>query len=457
MRLILILLALATALAPAQTIIVDWNSSALEAIRAPGSPPPLAARNLAMLNLAMFNAIESISGTYQTFAAPGYSVPGTAPAGASPEAAASASAHAILSSLYPSFATTFDSLYISHISSLGGGQSITDGVGWGADIASGILAWRSADGASSAATAPYTPNPAPGYWQPTSPGFAPPLLPGWGQVTPFAIPDTSSFAPPGLPGPDIATFLASPQYAAELDQVKDLGRLSSATRTADQTEIALFWAAGAGTVTPPGQWNEIAAQLATASSLSLAGSARLFAALNVAMADAGIVSWEAKYSEELWRPITAIANAGLDGNPLTSPDPSWQPLINTPPFPEYTSGHSSFSGAAAAILASLFGDDTPFIYGSDTTGDGLPDIFRSFNGFSDAAAEAGMSRIYGGIHFMSGNLDGLSSGSAIGTHALQTQFSLVPETSVTLFAAVGFTFMLASRHRQRPAAPAHVA
>jgi membrane-associated phospholipid phosphatase len=191
--------------------------------------------------------------------------------------------------------------------------------------------------------------------------------------------------------------------------VKTLGAVNSSRRTADQTEIALFWADGAGTVTPPGHWNVIAQDVAARNSMRQ--KARLFALLNVALADAGIASWDAKYTYNFWRPVTAIRAGDTDGNPATAPDPTWTSLITTPPFPEYTSGHSTFSGAAAAVLSRFYG--TPRVPFS-TTSDALPGVVRDFSGFLEAAREAALSRLYGGIHFRSANEDGLKAGLAIG-------------------------------------------
>jgi membrane-associated phospholipid phosphatase len=184
-------------------------------------------------------------------------------------------------------------------------------------------------------------------------------------------------------------------------------------RTPDQTEIAQFWADTAGTYTPPGHWNAIAEEVAAQSNTSLVDEARLFALLNIALADAGIASWDAKYVYDLWRPVTAIRQADLDDNPQTTTDSTWDSLIGTPPFPEYVSGHCTFSGAAEAILANFFGDNVGFA----TTSSGLPRVSRSYDSFAAAADEAGISRIYGGgIHFLSANVDGLATGRALGNY-----------------------------------------
>src|SRR5207244_2715305 len=171
------------------------------------------------------------------------------------------------------------------------------------------------------------------------------------------------------------------------------------TRTEDQTEIALFWADGAGTETPPGHWNNIAQTIAGGRSNTLEQNARLFALLNIAMADAAICAWDAKYAFHFWRPVTAINFA--------EPELNWMSFIVTPPFPDYVSGHSTFSGAAATVLELFYGtEDLPFTIGSDF----LPGVYRSFPTCLDAAEEAAVSRLYGGIHFRSANDDALEAG-----------------------------------------------
>lgn len=245
----------------------------------------------------------------------------------------------------------------------------------------------------------------PGDWQATPPAFASYLLPQWGFGAPFAIPSGLAFRPPGPP------LLDSAEWAADYNEVKQIGSATSTTRTAEQTEIALFWADGAGTETPPGHWNSIAQIVVGSARNTLEQNARLFALLNIAMADAAICGWDAKYAYNFWRPVTAIRNGDTDRNDATAPDPNWISLIVTPPFPDYTSGHSTFSGAAATVLALFYGtDNMVFATGSDF----LPGVFRSFSSFSAAAHEAALSRLYGGIHYRSANVDGLTSGMAIG-------------------------------------------
>jgi hypothetical protein len=382
--------------------VLDWNRILLEAIRADGTPPPIAARNLAMVHTAVYDAVNAITQTHNT-----YRIEAEAPEGASAEASAAAAAHRVLINLYPEQASTFNTQLTASLAEILDGKSETDGITLGESVAYQILAWRSTDGLNTQVD--YTPGTNPGQWQPTPPNFAETLLPQFPNVTPFAMTNGQQFRPGGPPALD------SIEYALELNEVKELGKHDSIIRTPDQTEIAHFWADGAGTFTPPGHWNQIAQQVALSEGNTLADNARLFASLNVALADAAIVAWDAKYFYDLWRPVTAIHQADNDGNTLTTGDSTWDPLLNTPPFSEYVSGHSTFSGAADAILTSFFGNNISFT----DTGDPSVGITRSFDNFTQAADEAGMSRIYGGIHFQSANEDGLAAGRALGEYVSQ--------------------------------------
>jgi hypothetical protein len=298
------------------------------------------------------------------------------------------------------------------------------GVALGQSAAEKVLAWRRADG--SAHRVHYTGLLTPGVWRPTPPGMRPPLLPQWRYVTPFGGPLPRDLQPPAPPP------LNSREYTVDFHEVKLLGAVHSRLRTPEQTLIAHFWNDAEGTVTPPGHWNKIAQEVSRRRGLSLADNARLFALLNVCLADAAILCWECKFGHSLWRPVTAIREADRDGNPDTDPDPTWTPLLTTPPFPSYTSGHSSFSGAAAAALACFFGTDAvPFRIGSD----GVPGVQRSYDGFWAAAEEAGRSRIYGGIHYEFDNRGGLSSGRALAE--LRCRTLLRPLAASTVLAAPG--------------------
>lgn len=384
-------------------IITDWNSTLLDAIRTADTVPPIAARNMAMVHTAIYNAVNSIDRSHSF-----YKTQLEAPAGASQEAAAAAAANRVLNSLYPAQKEKFEAMLTSSLAKIPDNQAKTDGIAVGVSAADQIIALRSKDGASTVVS--YTPTNNPGDWVPTPPAFANSLLPQWPKVDCFAMTNGSQFLPPGPPSLDSA------EYAAEVNFVKEIGAKDSLTRTADQTAIAQFWADGANTFTPPGHWNEIAEQVSTLTDNSLEENARLFAMLNIGLADAGICAWDAKYKYNLWRPLTAIQQAERDGNPDTISDANWQPLLTTPPFPEYISGHSTFSGAADSILSYFFGEDFCFADTGDTSGNSS---LRKFNSFENAADEAGMSRIYGGIHFMSANQDGLKAGKDIGNYVVQ--------------------------------------
>ncbi|MEG3895999.1 MULTISPECIES: chemotaxis protein CheB [unclassified Microcoleus] len=382
--------------------VIEWNGVMLNAVRTASTAPPQASRNMAMVQAAIYDAVNSITKKYSP-----YRVSIDAPAGTSPEAATAAAAHRVLVSLYPAQAATFNEAYASSLAKITDGKAKQDGIALGQQVADQIIASRSTDGITK--VVPYTPKTDPGSWVPTPPALAAALDPQWPGVTPFAMTSGSQFRTQGPPAIDSA------KYAEEVNYVKEIGKSDSLTRTPDQTAIAKFWANGAGTFTPPGHWNQIAEEASSLTGQSLEDSARLFAMLNFALADAAIVSWDAKYQYNSWRPVTAIREADKDNNPDTTADPLWTPLLVTPPFPEYTSGHSTFSGAADPVMSSVFGSD----YGFADKGDKSVNSLRTFENFSEAADESGMSRLYGGIHFMSANVDGLSSGRNVGNYVVQ--------------------------------------
>jgi hypothetical protein len=279
-----------------------------------------------------------------------------------------------------------------------------------------MLSHRADDGAD--AVVPYTPSGEFGDWQPTPPAFAPALLPQWPYVTPFAMTSGDQFRGPAPPP------FSSPDYATAYNEVRELGDTDSATRTADQTQIAYFWEDGAGTATPPGHWQVIAQQMAEMFGNDLLENARLFALLSMTQADAAICSWDHKYFYDHVRPYTAITSeADDDGNPATAEDPTWFNLIPTPPFPTYTSGHSTFSGGSARMLGHFFStDDVDFCAPSPDPQrwpTQLTGVVRCWNHLSQAAEEAGQSRIYGGIHWQYDNQGGLSSGRALADYVFE--------------------------------------
>ena len=383
-------------------IIVEMNELTLDAIRFSSTPPPKATRGLAMVHLAIYDAVNAITGEGSPYLVSETPAPGT-----SAEAAAVAAVYTMQRNLWPEFTTVFEAAYEGYQATLPQDAATTAGYAWGRSVANQFINHRLYDG-SSYVTA-YDPRSGLGYWQETPPDYQSALLPQWASLAPFAMESPDQFRPPPPPPLDSAA------WAEDVNEVKAFGARHSTLRTADQSEIAWFWADNPGTVTPPGHWNRIAQNLAHDLDLPLWQSARLFALLNLTLADAAIVSWDSKYTYELWRPHDAIRHADLDGNPATIADPDWESLVENPPFPEYVSGHSTFSGAAAALLAGWLGTDT---YAFSIDSEGAPGSTRTFDSFSSAAHEAGISRIYGGIHFQSANREGLNAGKAVAAYVL---------------------------------------
>lgn len=393
--------------------VLRFNSAALDAIRAEKNAPPMASRALAILHTAMYDAVNAVEQTHYPYYA-NFKAQGPTSA----EAAAAVAAHRTLIDLFPNQERRFEAALDAALAAVAEGEAKERGIELGQQVAEKILAWRARDGADQ--TVRYTPGTRPGQWQPTPPEFKPALAPHWGDVTCFAMRRGAQFRPSGPPA------LTSEAYAAAFNEVKALGSVNSTARTREQTDIAWFWADGPGTCTPPGHWNLIAQDVARARGLTLPENARLFALLNVAMADAAISCWECKYKFDLWRPVQGIRRADEVDNPQTVADRQWTPLITTPPFPSYTSGHSSFSGAGSTILARFLGSDE---FQFTTASDGLSNVRRSFNSFWQAADEASMSRLYGGIHWKFDNVDGLTAGRALAGYVFDNFMTPLPRQS----------------------------
>jgi hypothetical protein len=374
--------------------VLDWNAIAVRAMQvAPAVPGPLQARFLAIVHAAIFDAVNGIERRFTPI-----HVDAEAPPDASRRAAAVQAAYTVLVSFFPSQAAALDADLEASLAGIAAdatenSQSIQRGRDWGEQVALAILAWRENDGLNPPAPT-YLGRLEPGIWRPTPrpnpdpslpelPGL-PGLAPSLAYTQPFVIPSPSSFRPAGPPP------LTSQEYADDVNEVQSVGALVSDTRTADQTESARFWAGAAASI-----WNRAAVSVARERNTTLSQNARLFALLNIAAADAIIATWDAKYYFEFWRPITAIRLASTDGNPATIEQSNWVPLIVTPPYPEYPSGHQSISGAAQAVLTAYFGAATPF----EAFSEGLPGVVRSWPDFATAADEASLARIWAGIHF----------------------------------------------------------
>ena len=382
--------------------VLSWNQTVLQAIRTDASDPTRASRDMAMVHAAIYDVVNAIEGRS------GYYVTMPAPDGVSLEGAISGAAHQVLNYLFPTQRTLLDGVLATSLERVPDGPTKLSSVEFGRQVGDAMIALRANDGwdkfvEHASATEP-------GRWQPTAPLYAVSLDPQWTDLQPWVMTTPDQFLPSGPPS------LASVRWADAYKETKTLGSRNSTARTADQTQVARFWADGAGTSTPPGHWNVLAGQIAAATGNSISENARLFAMLDITLADAAIVAFNAKYTDDFWRPITAIRNGDTDDNDLTIADSAWQPFLATPAFPEYVSGHSTFSGAAAAVMTAVFGNQVSF----SVTSEGLSGVSRSFANFDAAASEAGRSRIYGGIHYEFSNADGLAAGRKLAQYVLKS-------------------------------------
>lgn len=406
-----------------------WDSVAVQAALTAGQTGIPESRTLAIVHVAIHDALNSIDPRYER-----YAFKGEVQSGASVEAAITTAAHDALVGAITVGALPFtgfgtpamqalavaqaDAERNAQLAAIPNGPAKSNGIVIGQAAAAAILALRSTDHATDFVT--YTPGTRPGDWQPTPNPipFDPPApadmlpaaLPGWGLVTPFVLRRSSQFEPEGPPR------LTGKRYARDYNEVKAIGEKNSAIRTAEQTSIARFWYEAS-----PAGWSRIAGVVAQSQGLDLWDTARLLALVNLAMADGFIAGFETKYDFNFWRPVTAIRAGDTDGNDATVADPAWISLLNTPAIPDYTSTHSVLGGASAEVLRRFFhSDNVPF---TTTSGAPFAGFTRSFTSFSQAAAENGESRIYAGIHFRSAVEDGIKEGGKIGgfvfTHALR--------------------------------------
>jgi hypothetical protein len=394
--------------------VLEWITIMNDTVLVGGTPPFFTSRIAAMVSASVFDAVNGIDPRYRPI-----HVRPDAPDGASPRAAAIEAAYVILVDAYPMQASALSTQVKASLAALAlteSAQSISDGAAWGQTVANAIWAWRQTDG--------FAPPPAPfegvlaiagtpaavGYWLPTPPLNAPGAGTQLATMTPWVLVRASQFR---LPPP---YSLSSAQYAADLAETKTMGAFSGSPRTADQSELALFWQSNT-----PLTWNRVAAQISIERGLSFHENVHLFALLNVTMADAVIACWDSKYRYSFWRPITAIR----EGLTPADADPTWEPWLDffepgTPAFPEYPSAHSSISGSAAFVLASIFGDDTSFT----VTSESRPGT-RSFSSFSSAVLEIADARVFGGIHFRTscvlGNTLGRNVANFVATHAMRAR------------------------------------
>ena len=410
---------LGTARLSAADVVVEWNNVLLDTIRATGGPPCPISRTQALVHAAIYDAVNSIARRHEP-----YLDFVSAPVGASADAAAAAAAHRVLTALFPARAALYDAALTASLAAVPDGANETAGVTLGRAVADALLNERADDGTQT--DPPYVIGTNPGDWRPTFPdNTSPPFSPGWGNSMPWTLFIGDQFRPAGPLGiRKMSTLLSSRGYADQVNEVKVIGSRASTVRTAEQTRIAFFWANDVnGTYKPPGHLNAITQVVSRDRGLSMIENARLFALINLAMGDAGVVAWDAKYdtSIDLWRPISAIRLADTDGNPRTSADPNWEPLNSfSPPFPAYISGHATFSAAHAAVMAGYFGtDNVKFtITSEDPFYADLGGGPRTYKKFSDAAWENALSRLYLGVHYRFDATDGNRAGTDVGKYVV---------------------------------------
>ena len=399
-------LTLAIALAPAlpsaarADAVTDWNAIMQATVSVPPTNPIFQTRWGAIVQLAVFEAVNAIVGDYEP-----YLGIIAAPAWASPDAAAIAAAHRTLVTLRPGSAAALDALRAASLAAIPDGPAKEAGIAVGEAAAAAMLLLRADDGWD--AVVPYTPGTDPGDWQPTPPAFAPAFLPGWGQVTPFGLEDGSQFRLPPPPA------LHTGKYANDYNEVKLLGRIDSPFRPQDRTDVARFYAAAS----PVQVWNSAARQVSAAQGKTLSENARIFALLAMAMGDASIAV--------LGHQVPLQLLAARDRDPGRRPrrqcdgptaDPDWLPLIATPAHPSYASGHATVSGAARAVLERAFGKDGHAI---TLTNPALPGIVLNYTAWDEITDDIDDARIYGGIHFRFDQEAGARQGRQVGSYILR--------------------------------------
>ena len=378
---------------PRGNAVTHWNAVATDAFTpSQGTNPMAQSRTLAILHAALHDALNAIDRRFEAY------TPGLEEApGASMEAAVAAAARDVLVVLLPDQAALVEAAYGRALAAVPDGPAKTAGIATGQASAAATMTRRQGDGFQEATQPVYLPRPGPGEYQFTPPfNFA--AQPGWGRVKPFII----ELRGHAVEGPH---RLSSIQYARDLAHVKAIGGIDSTIRTPEQSEIAQFWYEDS-----PLGWNRIANTAVRQQALDPWSAARAFALVNFAMADGFIGGFEAKYRFRFWRPETAIREAATDGNPVTEADSTWKPFLITPPVPDYPSTHTVLGWAAAEVLIELLGDKMRYSADSLT----LPGVVRHFNGFSAAAEENGLSRLYSGIHFPHAVNDGRHQGRGIG-------------------------------------------
>jgi hypothetical protein len=381
--------------------VTEWNLKAVNAlVGTAGQSPTVSTVHLAMVHTAVYDAVNSIDERYEP-----YLVEVRARDWYSKDAAAATAAYRVLLGIVPGQQAALGPLYQESLASIPAGRAKEGGILVGEIAAAAMLAARTGDGRGGAYRFPVPATLEVGQWRPVLPALGNDPSAWIKDVRPFLIRDPARYRTDGPYSP------TSRRYTREFDEVKDVGALASAVRTADQTDQARFWAEG------PQPWTRAARALAIDRGLRIGETARMFAMLYTTGADALISVWDDKARWLFWRPITAIREAASDGNPDTAADTSWLPLINTPAYPEQPSGLSAVSAAMAESLEDVFGHRVPFSITSLSSG-----TTRSYRSFSHAVDEAVDARVYSGIHFRKADEDGEELGEHVARDGLDRYF-----------------------------------
>ena len=396
--------------APAQNAVADWHAiTEFTVVATAKKTPSVALVYFAYVDVAMYDAVNSIGGRFKPFA-----VEVHAPSGASRDAAAATAAHDVLVHFFTGQESTLDADLTASMAAIVDGQAKTDGISVGKAVAAQWLALRTGDGLE--APVVYVWGHGPGIWEPvpTYPAAPPntpppPAAPWQAKFRPFALLSADQFLADVPPPPS----LTSATFTRDFNRTKDYGALNSSLRTPEQTEIGRFW-----TDNPAAQYSRALRALIARERLDTASAARLGAMSFVALADAATACFNAKYHYAFWRPYTAIHDADTDGNPATVADPNWVPLAVTPGHPEYPAAHGCITAALMDTLTAFFDtEEMPYVVTSTVTG-----TTHAFSNFEDVVAEVDNARIYGGMHFHHSVKEGNRLGRRVADYMLRTQF-----------------------------------
>jgi hypothetical protein len=378
--------------------VTEWNEIMQTTVAAGNAN--IQARSGAIAQLAVFEAVNAIVGDYEP-----YLGTITAPASASPEAAAAAAAHGVLVVLYPSSNSVLNASLAVSLGLIPDGPAKDAGIAVGQEAAATMLLLRANDGAAAAQSVPYTPGTNPGDFRPVPPTVA--SQPGWGLVIPFGLEAGSQFRLPPPPALD------SGKYARDYDEVKLVGKSDAGLdiRPQDRTDVARFFSVSS----PVQGWNQAARQVSAAQGKTMSENARIFALVNMAILDASIAAYDTKYFYNTWRPMAAIREGALDSNKWTDADGGWSPLITTPAFPSYPSAHATLSGAARTVVERIFGKHDLAI---TLTSPRAPGIVLNYTEWKQICDDIDDARVYGGIHFRFEQEAGSHQGQDVGHYIL---------------------------------------